>query len=304
MNLFDFFKQSRLVRKREIKGLYFVLPFIIGFFGFVFFPMLQSLIYSFNDLKFEGKVFLDFVGIDNYKRAFLVDTDFRELLVESITSMLVNVPIIIIFSMLVAVFLNGKFPGQATFQMIFFIPVIVSAGIIPELFENDIVRRTIINASSMTGDDASIFNASLIGNLFLQMNLPSKFIEYIMYAITNILDVLNSSGIQILIFLIALKAIPKSLYEAASIEGATVWEGFWKITFPMVLPQLLVNVVYTIIDSFSNNVNPVMKAITDYNFGKFQFGYAASLAWTYFVIVIIVLCVFMLLIKKMIKHYN
>jgi len=304
MNLFEFFKQSRLVRKREIKGLIFVAPFIIGFFGFVFFPMIQSLIYSFNDLKFEGNVFLDFVGIENYKRAFLVDTDFRELLVESITTMLVNVPIILIFSMLVAIFLNGKFAGQGTFQMIFFIPVIVSAGIIPQLFENDIVRRTIINASSMSGEETSVFNATLIGDLFMQMNLPSKFVEYIMYAITNILEVINSSGIQILVFLIALKSIPKSLYEASSIEGATAWEGFWKITFPMVLPQMLVNVVYTIIDSFSNNVNPVMEAITDYNFGKFQFGYAASLAWTYFIIIIVVLSVFMLFIKKMIKHYN
>ena len=308
MNLFDFFKQSRLVKKREIKGLYFVLPFIIGFFGFVFFPMLQSLIYSFNDLKFEGKVFLDFVGIDNYINYLNILKPIYLIYFYVFLTIFLFYLLIIYFYIstikMVAVFLNGKFPGQATFQMIFFIPVIVSAGIIPELFENDIVRRTIINASSMTGDDTSIFNASLIGNLFLQMNLPSKFIEYIMYAITNILDVLNSSGIQILIFLIALKAIPKSLYEASSIEGATVWEGFWKITFPMVLPQLLVNVVYTIIDSFSNNVNPVMKAITDYNFGKFQFGYAASLAWTYFVIVIIVLCVFMLLIKKMIKHYN
>lgn len=304
MKIFDFWKQSRLVRKREIKGLFFVLPFLIGFFGFIFFPMIQSLIYSFNDLKFDGKVWLEFVGIDNYKRAFMIDTKFRQLLLDSLSDMLINVPIILIFSMLVAVFLNGKFIGQPTFQMIFFIPVIVSAGIMPELLGGDIIRRTIINASSMTGEETSLFNASLIGDLFTKMSLPSSFVEYIMYAITNILEVINSSGIQILVFLIALKAIPKSLYEASNIEGATAWESFWKITFPMVLPQMLVNVVYTIIDAFSSNVNPVMKSITDYNFGSFQFGYAAALAWTYFVIIIAILAAFVLALKQVMKHYN
>lgn len=304
MKMFDFWKQSRLVQKREIKGLFFVLPFLIGFFGFIFFPMIQSLIYSFNDLKFDGKVWLEFVGIDNYKRAFLIDTEFRELLLDSLSSMIINVPIILIFSMLVAVFLNGKFVGQATFQMIFFIPVIVSAGIMPGLLGDDLIRRTIINASSLTGEGTSLFNATLIGDLFTKMSLPSGFIKYIMYAITNILEVINSSGIQILVFLIALKAIPKSLYEASNIEGATAWESFWKITFPMVLPQMLVNIVYTIIDAFSNNVNPVMTAITYYNFDSFQFGYAAALAWTYFVIIIVILTAFVLAIKRVIKYYN
>ncbi len=304
MNFFDFWKQSRLVRKRELKGLIFVLPFIIGFFAFIFFPMMQSFIYSFNDLKFDGKVSLEFMGIENYKRAFTVDTDFRKLLLDSLSSMTVNVPIILIFSMLVAVFLNGKFPGQPVFQIIFFIPVIVSAGIMPNLISDDIIRRTIINAASATGEDTSLFNASLVGDLFMRMGLPNGFIEYIIYAITNILEVINSSGIQILVFLIALKAIPRSLYEASQIEGATAWESFWKITFPMVLPQTLVNVVYTVIDAFSNNVNPVMQTITDYNFSSFQFGYAASLAWTYFFIIIAVLCFFVLLIKQLMKHYN
>lgn len=304
MNFFDFCKQSRLVKKRELKGYLFILPFLIGFFAFIFFPMVQSLIYSFNDLKFDGRVWLEFVGIDNYKRAFTVDTEFRQLLLDSLTEMIINVPIILIFSMIVAVFLNGKFAGQSVFQIIFFIPVIVSAGIMPALFEGDLIRRTIINASSMTGDDTSVFNAEFIGDLFTRMSMPTGFIEYIMYAITNILEVINSSGIQILVFLIALKAIPKALYEASNIEGATAWESFWKITFPMVLPQMIVNVVYTIIDSFSNNVNPVMKAITEYNFGSFQFGYAAALSWTYFIIIIFILVVFVLAIKQIMKHYS
>lgn len=304
MNIIEFKNQSKLVKKRELKGLWFVLPFIIGFLAFILYPMIKSFVYSFNDLKFQGEIILDFVGLDNYKRAFLVDTDFREILLSSITDMLTNVPIILIFSMLVAVFLNGKFPGQSFFQIIFFIPVFVSAGIIPELFGNDTIRRSIINASSMTGETEAIFNVSAAESLLLKLNLNSSFVGYIQYAITNIFDVINSSGIQILVFLIALKAIPKSLYEASNIEGATAWESFWKITFPMVLPQLLVNVVYTIIDAFSNNTNKVMESITDYNFNKFQFGYAASIAWVYFFIVIVILSVFVGLLRTLMKRYN
>ncbi len=261
------------------------------------------MIFFFFYLKFSGEIVLKYVGLENYKRAFLIDTDFRELLLKSLSDMIINVPIILIFSMLVAVFLNGKFIGQSTFQIIFFIPVIVSAGIIPELFGNDTIRRSIINASSMTGEASSLFNVSTAENLLLKMNLNSEFVGYIQYAITNIFDVINSSGIQILVFLIALKSIPKSLYEASDIEGATAWESFWKITFPMVLPQLLVNVVYTIIDAFSNNTNKVMESITKYNFEKFQFGYAASIAWVYFLIVIILLCAFVGLLKGLMKHY-
>lgn len=303
MNLFLFLQQSRLVKKRELKGLLFVLPFLIGFLAFILIPIIQSLIYSFSDLTFEGKVNLELVGIENFKRAFLVDVDFRKILLSSLSDMLTNVPIILIFSMLIAVFLNGKFVGQPLFQIIFFIPVILSSGIMPGLFSGDLVRTAIINAESASGEATSMFNANLIGDLLLKMNLPSQFINYIQYAIINILDVLNSSGIQILVFLIALKSIPASLYEASSIEGATVWEAFWKITFPMVLPQLLVNVVYTIIDAFSNNQNAVMTFITDFNFGKFNFGYGAALAWVYFFIAIVVICISVWLVKKLMKQY-
>lgn len=304
MKNISFLQQSILVKKRELKGLLFVLPFLIGFFAFVFVPIIHSLIYSFNDLVFDGKVTLNPVGVENFKRAFLVDVDFRKKLLDSLLDMITNVPIILIFSMLIAVFLNGKFAGQSLFQIIFFIPVILSSGIMPSLFSGDIIRNTIISAESATGEATSMFNATLIGDLLLKMNLPSQFVNYIQYAITNILDVLNSSGIQILVFLISLKAIPASLYEASSIEGATVWEAFWKITFPMVLPQMLVNVVYTIIDAFSNNQNLVMSFITDYNFGKFNFGYAAALAWVYFIIAIAVIGIAVFLVKKLMKQYE
>ncbi len=295
-------KQSRLVQKKNMVGLLYILPFIIGFFAMILIPMIQSVIYSFNDLQFSGKVSFDFVGLDNYKRLFTVDTEFRELFLDSLTDMIVNVPIILIFSMLVAVFLNGNFPGQSAFQIIFFIPVILYSGFLPELFSGDRVRDTIINASSMVDGSSTMFNIDAMRDLLTQMNMNAKFIDYIMHSIVDLMDVISSSGIQILVFLIALKAIPKSLFEAADVEGATAWESFWKITFPMILPNLIVNIVYTIIDAFTNNNNPILKSIESYNFTKFQFGYAAALSWVYFAIIIVILVVFVGATKLLIKR--
>ena len=295
---------SVLIQRRERQGYLFVLPFIIGFFAFIFFPMLQSILYSFHDLVFDGNLKMQFVGLQNYKRAFLVDTEFRQMLLKSVRDMALNVPIILTFSMLVALFLNGDFIGRSFFQMVFFIPVIISSGILPKLFSGDRVRASIINAASVTGESVSTFNTERMSQLLVMASLPEDFVNYIMFAITNILEVMNSSGIQILVFLVALKSIPCTLYEASSIEGATSWENFWKITFPMVLPQLLVNTVYSIIDAFINNTNTIMQAINEYNFGRFQFGYGASLAWVYFVIVIVIIGLFSGLVARGIKHYQ
>ena len=304
MSVFHRRKPSALIYRRERKGYWFVAPFAIGFFLFILFPMLQSLIYSFNDVSFDGALHLDFIGLENYRRAFLVDTEYRELLVSSVGSMLISVPIILIFSAVVAVFLNGTFPGRSVYQIIFFIPVIVSSGILPDLLSSDMIRQSIINvASTTTSETVSSFDTTEMTSLLMNLNFPAGFVNYIMYAITNILEVVNSSGIQILVFLIALKSIPKSLYEASSIEGATAWESFWRITFPMILPQALVNVTYTIIDAFVNNVNPVMESISEYNYVRFQFGYAAGLSWAYFLIILVITFVLTGILRKAIRHY-
>lgn len=304
MSVFHRRKPSALIYRRERKGYWFVAPFAIGFFLFILFPMLQSLIYSFNNVSFDGALHLDFIGLENYRRAFLVDTEYRELLVSSVGSMLISVPIILIFSAVVAVFLNGTFPGRSVYQIIFFIPVIVSSGILPELLSSDMIRQSIINvASTTTSETVSSFDTTEMTSLLMNLNFPAGFVNYIMYAITNILEVVNSSGIQILVFLIALKSIPQSLYEASSIEGATAWESFWRITFPMILPQALVNVTYTIIDAFVNNVNPVMESISEYNYVRFQFGYAAGLSWAYFLIILVITFVLTGILRKAIRHY-
>ncbi len=297
-------KQSMLKTRRDRMGYLYVAPFALGFIMLILFPMVQSFIYSFNTLSFDGRVSLSFSGLDNFKRALFEDVDYRELLLNAVGDMSLSVPVILIFSLIVAVFLNNKFPGKSVFQIIFFIPVILSSGILPGLMEGDLVRSAVINASSAAGDSAVTFDTSNMSAILIDLNLPETIVKYLMYAITNILEIINSSGIQILVFTMGLKSIPGQLYEAAYVEGATPWESFWKITLPMILPQFTVNVVYTVIDAFVNNSNAVMQSINSYNFSKFDFGYAASLAWMYFAIILLVLAVFVGIVRLLSRNYR
>lgn len=305
MKFFGFWMQSRLVRKRELKGLFFIAPFLIGFVLFLLIPIIQSLIYSFNDLLFaDNGLDYKFVGIENFKRAFLEDDDFRRLLWSSLSSSLTSVPVVVIFSCLVAVFLNKKFPGQGIYQLIFFIPVITASGIMTDLMGGDRVREVIIGASSASDSGmASLVEMDLISAILEPININAQFTDFIKNTIDNILTIINYSGIQILILLMSLKAIPHSLFEASQIEGASAWEAFWKITFPMMIPQFTVAVFYSIIDSFLRNNNDVMMSIRSWSYSKLQFGYAASLSWIYFVIIIAILGIVMFLLSRLNKHY-
>lgn len=295
-----FMQQSALVRRREIKGLFYVLPFILGFFFLLIVPIAQSLIYSFSKLEMGSSVDLTSVGLDNYKRLLFEDTELRQILLPALGDMALNVPIILIFSLLIAAFMN-KLPGGAVFQLIFFIPVILSAGIIPGLMHGDLVRLVVVDAGS---DSGSIFNFGFLEDFLRLTGMGGALTGVISYAIHNIFKVLNSSGIQILVFYMALKSIPASLYEASDIEGATAWEAFWKITFPMVLPQFVVNAVYSIIDSFANSNNAVIRQLHQINFKLLDFGFGASAAWFYFAIIIAILAFVILILTRIERHYS
>ena len=122
--------------------------------------------------------------------------------------------------------------------------------------------------------------------------------------INQILDIVNASGIQILIFLAALQSISPSLYEASAIEGATAWEEFWKITFPMVSPQMIVCLFYTVVDQFLVSNSSVISYINKLALPELQFGYSAAAGWIYTVLIIAVLAVFGLSLNAAVRRYD
>jgi ABC-type sugar transport system permease subunit len=267
------------------EGYLFVSPWMIGFFLFMAIPLGQSLYYSMNDLKLSKEGLLAaYVGWKHYSDAFTTDIAFLPLLKQTITSMLQQVPLIMIFSLFSALLLNRPSRGRVIFRGIFFMPVIIASGaILKKLLEQGVAKLPLFTDS-----------------LFDQLNLfiPDSILEPFFQFSGSLTLVMWDSGVQILIFLAGLQTISASLYEAARCDGATKWECFWKITFPMIMPMIFVNTLFSIVNSFTKADNLVMGYIQNVVNSQNKYDYAAALGWIYFVIIFIILIFVFLIFRK------
>ena len=297
-------KYEGLQKRKAIAGYLFILPFIIGFLAFMVKPFFQSLYMSFCDVQVGPGGFTNvFWGLKNFVEAFTVDLTFTRLLTEELTRMAINVPAIIVFSFFAALLLNQEFKGRAFVRGVFFLPVILSSGVILGVeYDNPIMAqmRDVIEMEGATGVSITdtikeVLNVSGVGN---------SVFKVVFDIIDRIYDVVLASGIQIIIFLSGLQTISKSMYEAASIEGCTSWESLWKITFPMISPLLLVNVVYTIVDFCMRTDNQVIKKIQDIMLAKLSYGPASAMAWIYFGIVMAIIGLTSLILSKVVYYYD
>lgn len=278
------FKLS-LKNRQAISGYCFALPFIIGFIFFVLVPFYQAVIFSLNELTVGGGGFeLDFLGFTNYHYALLVDPNFLEVFFNAIRDMALELPLIIAFSFFSAMILKQEFKGRTPARLIFFLPVIMGAGIILQIEEGDFMMERM-----QSGREAFAFSGAALRNMLYQTRLPEGILEGILYAVERIPSIIRASGIQILIFLAGLQSIPRSIYEAAEVEGATAWENFWLITFPLLSPLIITNIVYTIVDSFTTPVNEIVMLIRDTAFTGAGFGVSMAMAILYFITIIIIL---------------
>jgi len=213
------------------------------------------------------------------------------------------VPAIIIFSLFIALILNQEFKARGFVRAVFFLPVILSSGVMIGLETNnsllsgmaEIIKEGNLLKSSVTG---------VLEDILVTEGAASDFMAYIFLIVNQIYDIAMASGIQIIIFLSALQTIPPSMFEAAKIEGSTSWECFWKITFPMVSPLILVNVVYSVVDYFLRTDNRVMEKINTTLMQRFEFGFATAMAWLYFLAVILILGVAIGLISRKVYYYD
>lgn len=290
-------KKSKLSyeRKKQFMGWVFVLPWLIGLVYFFLIPAGYSIMNSFCRLEFApGKMSFTFVGLEYYKQALFSNQYTIPTLVQSVVDLFYQVPLVIVFSMFVAIILNQKFTGRIFLRGIFFLPLITASGIVLSVMKGDVFAQTMISGEA----DSALFKVTSIQDLLLSSGLPAEIVQYIFEFINNIFDLVWKSGIQILLFLSGLQTISGSLYEAAEVEGATAWEIFWKITLPMLSPIILLNFIYSIIDSFTDSAsNTVMMNIN--NLSKaLQFGESAALSWVYFLMVGVVIAAVLLIAKK------
>ncbi len=296
-------KLAGLQKRKAIAGYLFISPFILGFLLFMLKPMFQSLYMSFCNVTLgAGSVTMDWIGIKNYFDAFRTDPDYMRMLGETFLQMILYSLGIIVFSFFVALILNQEFKGRALVRAVFFLPVIISSGIILGLEENNQLMSQIA-----TTVDASVSNINITAGLqeiLRTTGVGVKAYEWVFEIIENIYDIAIASGIQIIIFLSGLQTISSSMYEAADIEGCTKWESLWKITFPMISSIFLVNWIYTVVDYSMRSDNDVMDKIQTVLTVQLNYGLSSAMAWAYFVVVTAFIGITSFFISKGVYYYD
>jgi len=292
--------------KNARAGYLFVLPFIIGFTLFMLLPIFESFRMAFSKVTIDVINYgfrLEFTGLENLMRALTIDAEFNRLLVEELVRMVLIVPAVIIFSLFIAIILNQEFKARGFVRAIFFLPVILSSGVLIGLETNNALLQSLAE----TIKESNQMKTSITGvleKILATEGAAGNFMKYIFQVVNQIYNIAMASGIQIIIFLSALQTIPVSMFEAAKIEGSTSWECFWKITFPMVSSLILVNAVYSVVDYFIRTDNRVMEKIFLALINNLDFGFSAAMAWFYFLIVIIVIGVVFSIFSKKVYYYE
>lgn len=298
-------KQKNLQRKKAIVGYLFILPFIIGFIAFMIMPLLESFRMSFSEVIVgagKGGFEMKYIGLKNYKDAFLVDSEFVRFLTEELSRMVIQVPTTIIVSFFMALLLNQSFKGRGLVRAVFFLPVILSSGVMVGLEYNNSLLSGLQDYIQKNTQTTNI--TAVLEEILSNSGLGHQFLAIVYDIVNRVYDVVIASGIQIIIFLSGLQTISKSMYEAAKIEGCTTWESFWKITLPMVSSVILVNVIYTIVDFFMRTDSQVMSKITTTMTAKMDYGFSSAMAWTYFAAVILIIAGFSLLTSRWVYYYE
>ena len=282
-------KKVSLDSRKARAGYMFVFPFILGVV-LIYLPILLDSIWfsmSAENNKDPFNMVYDFVGMKYYKEQFQT-SDFTTALISGVQQLVFEVPAVIIFSLFIAVVLNQKMLGRAAFRAIFFLPVIVSTGIMESINMADKMSQnaeTIDDGSGSSSTD--IISALDMQRLFANMKVGGELVAYVVGIVNNVYKIINYSGVQMLIFLAGLQSISPSIYEACRIDGATGWETFWKVTFPMISPMILVNAVYTIIDAFTRSQNKMMIFISSVYSADSE--KATAMYWIYFLIIALII---------------
>lgn len=293
-------KKIRTIPYQKRKALYgygFISLWLVGTLIFFIIPLIKSLWFSFNEVSVgTGKMNTEWVGLKKYIYVLTEDGKYTGYLGDMLLETLWKTPLVLIFSLFIAVILNQKFRGRTLARAIFFLPVIIATGPVYKIINGDISSTGNTGAAQFS----TMFSVNLVGELlqFLGIyGLSDSMSSMISTIADNIFGIVWASGIQILLFLAALQNISPSVREAAKVEGATAWEFFWKITFPCVSPYTLASLIFTVVDSFRSPTNTVMGRIHDMK-EDWQFGEASAMAWIYFIIILSALALITFIVNK------
>ncbi len=280
-------KLGKLEKKEARVGYVFILPWLIGVLAFMIYPLAQSFYYMWFNIRITPlQTKFIYVGTGNFTQIWLENPEFPQQIVTYLWQTILEVPIIVVFALLIAMMLNGKIRLKGFFRLVFFLPVIIVSGpVMNMLVDEGAATIPAMNVQSIVTALDSFLPTSLANNIG---DLFSSMIMILWY-----------SGVQILIFLSALQKIDPSLYEAAKIDGGSKWECFWKITLPTIKPMILLNAVYSVIFLSGNEQNSLITMIQSAMFSGTKekgYGYASAMAWMYSLVVTLVVLLFFLLL--------
>jgi ABC-type sugar transport system permease subunit len=295
--------------KNAVAGYLFIAPFVLGFLAFMAYPLYQNIRMAFSTVTVDfanDEFSMAWAGLTNIRRALLVDPDFTQYLVEELIAMGLLVLPVLIFSLFIAVLLNRTFPGRGFVRAVFFLPVILASGVLVGIETNNsllsLVSEQIQNQNTMRANVTGVIESILIAEF--GAGVAEGFIEYIMAVVNQIYTIAMASGIQIVIFLAGLQTINPSIYEASSIEGATGWENFWKITFPMISPMILVVIIYSIVDFMGRTDGEIMGMIDIVVNRWREFGFGSAIAMIYFTVIALILAIVGFLVSRLVYYYD
>lgn len=292
-------KKGKLESRRGRWGYVFTFPFIIGAVLGVIYPVVLSLVYSFGELiPQEIGYKINFVGIENYKTLFTVDPDFTRQLVETLQNTILKVPVAIIFSFFLACVLNAEFPGRGLARTVLFLPMIISSKLVKTLLNQDIVSSEMSNK----GAEEAVALSDKFAEFLMSMNVGDGLADFLTSSVNDIQNLLYMSVIPTIIILAGLQSVSRSIYEASYVEGATSWEVLWKISLPMVSPLLLVSLIYCVIDSFTGVGNSIISRVGYECFTAFNFGIGSAVAWSYLIVVLLIVAVVFLIANRFVSY--
>lgn len=286
--------------KRKINGLIFASPFLMGFIMFFLVPLVNTFYYSFNKVGVgeKGGMTFEWIGLQNYKDLFTTEVTttsqtMARLFTEQNVSMLLSVPLIVIFSLFMALLANQKFKGRSMVRLIFFLPIILGIEVVTEML-------TMTTGSAELDAGSTLLAGSYITQfLVMHLNIPMRMLYPVMTYVENIFTLISQAGVQTLIYLTALQSISPSLYEVAKMEGATAYETFWKVTIPSIIHITMFAIIYTIVDLFLES--SIAEEAYAFAFTQSKIGVGSALSVVYIFNVIVVLGLAFLLMRKVVK---
>ena len=296
-----------LTKKKARYGYLFVLPLCFGLIFQFGIPVVESLRFAFSRVDVTSAGYTPtYVGIQNFYDALLVNTTFRERAVRSLLNMLLNLPLITVFSFFAASLVNQKFRGRGAVRVIFFLPLVLAAPSLMNFDAGDALQNMMGASGNFKASQSltGIESLNLAQWMITSGILPTTVAQYLSGAADRIYDIIILSGVQILIFLAALQSIPPTMYEVAAIEGASPWESYWRITFPMTCPMILTCMIFTIIDSFTSSSNATLSMIENTAFSNYNFGLSAAMSWIYTVLILLLLGLVTLVMRRVVRQYE